>query len=64
MASVKMEEIVDHLSTEVRRALENSVRQVAPDARIDSYELFQAFRREIGRRCSTWEKVPDHYVEK
>lgn len=64
MASVKMEEIVDHLSTEVRRALENSVRQVAPDARIDSYELFRAFRREIGRRCSTWEKVPDHYVEK
>jgi hypothetical protein len=59
-----MEEIVDHLSTEVRRALENSVRQVAPDARIDSYELFRAFRREIGRRCSTWEKVPDHYVEK
>lgn len=64
MASVKMEEIVDHLSTEVRRALENSVRQVAPDARIDSYELFRAFRREIGRRCSTWEKIPDHYVEK
>lgn len=64
MASVKMEEVVDHLSTEVRRALEEAVRDVAPDSRIDSHELFRAFRRAIGRKCSTWERVPDHYVEK
>ena len=64
MASVQMEEIVDHLSTEVRRALEDAIQQVAPNARIDSYELFRAFRRAIGRKCSTWEQVPDHYVQK
>lgn len=64
MASVKMEEIVDHLSSEVRRALEDAVRQVDPDSQINSHELFRAFRRAIGRKCSTWERVPDHYVEK
>ena len=64
MASVKMEEIVDHLSTEVRRALEDAVQQVAPNTRIDAYELFRAFRRAIGRKCSTWEQVPDDYVQK
>ena len=64
MASVKMEEIVDHLSTEVRRALEEAVHQVDPNTRIDAHELFRAFRRAIGRKCSTWEQVPDDYVQK
>lgn len=64
MASVKMEEIVDHLSTEVRRALEDAVQQVAPSTRIDAHQLFRAFRRAIGRKCSTWEQVPDDYVQK
>jgi hypothetical protein len=24
--------------------------------------LFRAFRRAVGRKCNTWEQVPDHYV--
>ncbi len=64
MASVKMEEIVDHLSSEVRRALEDAVQQVAPNVRIDAHELFRAFSRAIGRKCNTWEQVPDQYVQK
>lgn len=63
MASVKMEEIIDHLSSEVRRALEDAVQQVAPNSRIDSHELFRAFSRAIGRKCNTWEQVPDQYVQ-
>jgi hypothetical protein len=64
MASVNIEEIIDHLSTEVRRALEDAVQQVAPNTRIDSHEFFRAFHRAIGRKCSTWEQVPDKYVQK
>lgn len=63
MASVNMEEIIDHLSSEVRRALEDAVQQVAPSVRVDSHELFRAFRRAIGRKCNTWEQVPDQYVQ-
>ena len=50
MASVNIEEIIDHLSTEVRRALEDAVQQVAPNTRIDSHEFFRAFHRAIGRK--------------
>lgn len=64
MAKVKIEEVVDHLSSEMRRALEDAVNEVVPNARFDSYELFRAFKRNVYRKCSTWETVPDRYVEK
>ncbi len=64
MARVKIEEVVDHLSSEMRRALEDAVRECAPDANIDAHELLRAFKRAVRRKCSTWEQVPDHYVEK
>ena len=64
MARVKIEEIVDHLSTEFRNALDEAVRQEAPDAEFNQHQLFQKFLRAVGRKCNTWESVPDHYVEK
>jgi len=63
MARVKPEEIVDHLSSEFRRALEAAVREVIPEAEFDSYALFRAFRRAVGRKCNTWERVQDRHVE-
>lgn len=66
MASVQMEEIVEHLRSEVRRALEDAVREVTQGQQVqfDSQELFRAFRRAVRRKCSQWEYVPDHCVEK
>jgi hypothetical protein len=61
---VKIEDIVDHLSTEMRRALEDSIHKVAPNARFDAHELFREFRRAVGRKCNTWENVPDSFVDK
>jgi hypothetical protein len=63
MARVRIEQIVDHLSSEMRRALEAAVSEVAPDAHVDAHDLFRAFRRAVGRKCSTWETVPDQLVE-
>ena|SRR2546425_677867 len=63
MARVKIEDIVDHLSSEMRRALEDAVKATISDAEFDSHELYRSFRRAVGRKCSTWEQVPDHYVE-
>lgn len=63
MARIKAEEIVDHLSSEMRRALRDAVKEVIPDVSVDEYQLFRAFRRAVGRKCSTWEQVPDQYVE-
>lgn len=64
MARIKIEDVVDHLSSEIIRALEYAVKRVAPDAEFDPHQLFSKFRHELGRKCSTWEYVPDDYVEK
>lgn len=63
MARVKIEEVVDHLSTEMRRALSIAVNNVIEDADFDERQLFREFRRAVGRKCSTWERVPDQYVD-
>jgi hypothetical protein len=63
MAKAKIEEIVDHLGSEMRRALEDSLREVAPGIEMDSHAFFRAFRRAVGRKCSTWESVPDRFIK-
>ncbi|MGA2269046.1 MAG: hypothetical protein ABSH44_11310 [Bryobacteraceae bacterium] len=63
MARVKIEEIIDHLSSEMRGALADALSEVAPDADVDEDDLFRAFKKAVYRRCSIWENVPDQYVE-
>lgn len=62
MAQVKIEDIVDHLSSEFRRALEDTFAAHAPNVRIDSYQVFRDFRRAVYRKCNVWENVPDQFV--
>lgn len=64
MARVKADEIVDHLSREFTRALEATFAIHAPNVQIDSRQAFRDFKREVYRKCSVWESVPDQYVEK
>jgi hypothetical protein len=63
MAKVKMEEILDHLSSDIRHALEQTVHTVIPGATFDAHELFREFKRNVRRKCSNWENVPDAYVD-
>ena len=63
MARVKMEDIVDHLSSEIRRALQDAVSQNIPKAQFDERQLFRDFKRAAYKRCSVWEHVPDEYVD-
>lgn len=62
MAKIKMEEIVDDLSTEFRRALVLAVREVMPEAQVEEYQLYRAFKRTIGKKCGTWATVKDSHV--
>ena len=64
MAQVRIESIVDHLSYDMKRALEDAISQVLPGANIDRNELYRAFRRAVGRKCSTWPNVSDSHVMK
>jgi len=63
MAKVKLESIIDHLAPDFQRVLEITVRGVASDVEIDSRRLFIAFRENVRRHCSSWETVPDRYVD-
>lgn len=64
MAQVNIEDVIDHLQSEMRRALEEALKETVPGAKVDSYELFRAFRRAVRHKCSTWETVPEQYVRK
>lgn len=65
MAQIKIEDVVDHLGHEMRRALEDAVASTIPNVpNYDSSELFRAFRRAVYRKCNVWEYVPDQYVQK
>lgn len=64
MARIKIEAVVDHLDSEMRKALAAAVTRVIPDANFDSRQLFREFKRAVGRKCQTWETIPDNYVER
>lgn len=65
MARVKIEYIVDHLNSQFRNALEEAIDACVDEGgEFDPTDLFRAFKRAVGRKCSTWEHVPDQYVEK
>jgi hypothetical protein len=63
MARVKIEAIVEHLDSEFRAALHNTLRRHFPDAEYSISQVFRDFVRDVDRKCSTWERVPDHLVE-
>jgi len=64
MAQVNIEQIIDQLSSEMRKALVATIREHAPTCLVNDHALFRAFRRQVGRKCSTWETVPDQFVIK
>lgn len=64
MARIKIEEIIDSLSSEMKKALKESVEKVLPGVNVDSSALFREFKRSVGRKCNTWERVSDSYIEK
>lgn len=64
MAKVKVEEVVDHLSHEFRRALKATLEQHFPNQKFNEYDVYRTFKREIYKKCSVWESIPDQYVDK
>jgi len=63
MARVKIEDVVDHLSYEFRRALTDTIKKEIPDAEFNERQVFRTFKRNVYRKCNVWENVPDQYVE-
>jgi hypothetical protein len=64
MALVKIEDVIDHLDSEIRKALDATLRQHFPGQSFDSRAVYRTFKRMVYRKCSVWEEVPDSIVEK
>ncbi len=64
MAKIKIEDVIDHLDTDIRNALELTIKKHYPDVDVDKRAVFRTFRRMVGRKCMIWENVPDNLVEK
>ncbi len=62
MAQVNIEEIIDHLDSDLRRALHDTLRHEFPDLEFDESRVFRQFVLQVGLKCSNWEWVPDQYV--
>jgi hypothetical protein len=63
MPRVKLEDILDEHERDVRRALAAAIRSQIPDAEFDERAVSKAFKREIGRKFSTWTRVRESYVD-
>jgi hypothetical protein len=56
MAQIKIEEVVEHLSYEMKRALEEAVLATVEDAEFNREALFRNFVRAVGHKCSPGRK--------
>lgn len=63
MAKIKIEEIIEYLDSDMKKALKDAVDRASPGNNIDKRALFKEFKRAVGKKCSTWETVPDKYVK-
>ncbi len=63
MAKIKIEEVVDHLSSEFRKALEETIKEHFQNKDFDSREVFRTFKRQVYRKCNVWEEVPDKFID-
>ena len=63
MAQVKIDDIVYHLDSEFKKALDDTLNQYAPNVRYDRDDLFRYFQRRVYQHCSKWENVPDNLVK-
>ena len=51
MARVKIEDIINHLSDDLKIALEQAIRQADPNTKVNRETLFNAFGYAVRRKC-------------
>ena len=64
MARIQIEEVIDHLGPEIKKALESTFKDHFPGANYDMTMLFRSFRKNMSLRYKTWAEIPDRFVQK
>lgn len=64
MAQVRIQNIIEKLDYEMKRALDEAVSRVLPDAEINRNALYKSFIKSVGRKCNEWVSISDSDVRK
>ncbi len=64
MTHIQIEEIMNHLDSEMKSALRVTLSQYFPDQQYSSDAVFRTFKRMVARKCDSWIIVPDNLVIK
>jgi hypothetical protein len=62
MAQVKIEDVVESLDSDFKKALEDTMKAFAPNASASRDEIFRFFLKRVYHHCRVWETVPDGCV--
>jgi len=63
MAKIKIEEFIEHLDREIRKALDATILEHFPHQEYNSRALFKTFKKEATKKCNTWESIPNKYIK-
>ncbi|MBR9763869.1 MAG: hypothetical protein GYB53_10175 [Rhodobacteraceae bacterium] len=64
MASIHVESVLSELDSDLKRALEATIKKEFPEAEFNRNALYRAFVKQARKKCSTWEQVSDGSVRK
>ena len=62
MAKINTLEIIHHLEVDIRKSLEATIREHFPDQDFNSRAVFKSFKKQMDKRCKSWEDVPNKYL--
>ncbi len=62
MAQIVVDDIVDHLSSEFKKALRRTLEKEMIGENNDINQIYRIFLKEIRRACNSTERVPDNYI--
>ncbi len=63
MAKIKVEEFVNHLEGEFKKALSSTIYKELGDVEFNAKELFNTFKNELVDKCNTYESLPNKYIK-
>ncbi|TCK98021.1 hypothetical protein EDC19_0427 [Natranaerovirga hydrolytica] len=63
MARIKIEGVLESLDYDLKKALRDTIDEYSKQSSMSDSELFRLFVKKATRRCSTWERVPDRFID-
>lgn len=63
MARIRVEQVFDHLGSKLRGAIDDTLKALIPETKVEAQEFYRELKKNLARRCRQWEDVPNNHVE-